>query len=63
MHTANASRRFRRRLPNAARRLWEQLGLEGSVTDQRVPGAAAWGGTPAGTRVRRGDALFPRLEE
>jgi methionyl-tRNA synthetase len=50
-------------MPGAARRLWEQLGMTGSVTDQRVPEAAAWGGTPAGARVRRGDALFPRLEE
>jgi methionyl-tRNA synthetase len=50
-------------MPSAARRLWEQLGLEGSVTDQRVPAAAAWDGTPPGTRVRRGDSLFPRLEE
>ena len=49
-------------MPRAAARLWTQLGLEGSPDDQRLPQAAHWGGLPAGTRTRRGEALFPRLE-
>jgi methionyl-tRNA synthetase len=49
-------------MPDAAARLWEQLGVPESLSDQRLPGAAQWGGLAPGTRVRRGDALFPRLE-
>jgi methionyl-tRNA synthetase len=47
-------------MPRAAARLWYQLGIEEPLEDQRLP--AAWGGLPPGTRVRRGEALFPRLE-
>jgi methionyl-tRNA synthetase len=49
-------------MPRAAARLWEQLGVEGPLEDQRLPAGAAWGGLPPGTRIRRGDPLFPRLE-
>jgi methionyl-tRNA synthetase len=49
-------------MPGAAARLWEQLGVGGSVDQQRLPEAAGWGGLPPGTPVRRGQALFPRLE-
>jgi methionyl-tRNA synthetase len=41
-------------IPNAAAELWSRLGFEGApVLDSR---------SPAGNRVRPGDALFPRLE-
>jgi methionyl-tRNA synthetase len=49
-------------MPSAAERLWAQLGLGGSPAEARLPEAARWGGLPPGTRVRRGDALFPRLD-
>jgi methionyl-tRNA synthetase len=49
-------------MPSAARRLWAQLGLEGSPADVRLADAARWGGLRPGTRVRRGEALFPRLD-
>jgi methionyl-tRNA synthetase len=49
-------------MPSAAGRLWSQLGLTEPLADQRVPGAAAWGGLPPGTRTTKGDALFPRLD-
>jgi methionyl-tRNA synthetase len=49
-------------MPEAASRLWEQLGVPDPLGDQRVPDAARWGLTEPGTRIRRGDALFPRLE-
>jgi methionyl-tRNA synthetase len=49
-------------MPRAAARLWEQLGVEGPLEDQRLPAGAAWGGLSPGTRIRRGDPLFPRLE-
>jgi len=50
-------------IPGASARLWEQLGQAGSVAAQRVPEAAAWGRLEPGTKTRRGDPLFPRLEE
>jgi methionyl-tRNA synthetase len=49
-------------MPRAAVRLWEQLGMEGAPDELRLPAAAAWGAIPVGTRVRRGEGLFPRLE-
>jgi methionyl-tRNA synthetase len=50
-------------MPGAAARLWDQLGMSGSVEAQRLPDAAGWGGLHPGTRVSRGEALFPRLED
>lgn len=49
-------------IPAAASRMWSQLGLPGDVPAQRIPAALAWGGFPEGTRVTKGDPLFPRLE-
>ena len=49
-------------IPTAAARMWEQLGLPDSVDAQHLPAALEWGGFPEGTRVSKGDPLFPRLE-
>jgi methionyl-tRNA synthetase len=49
-------------MPKAARILWDDLGVAGHLSEQRVPAALAWGGLQPGTRTRRGEALFPRLE-
>jgi len=48
-------------VPATAQRIWERLGLSGSVTDQRVPADVAWGGYPGGLTVTKGDPLFPRI--
>ncbi|MBP1632330.1 MAG: metG [Acidobacteria bacterium] len=48
-------------VPGAAAEIWRRLGLPGSPEDQRLPGAAAWGGYPGGLPVTRGAPLFPRL--
>ncbi|MDQ4006402.1 MAG: methionine--tRNA ligase, partial [Actinomycetota bacterium] len=50
-------------MPRAAERLWAQLGIDGPLPDQRFPQAAEWGGLQPGTRVTKGESLFPRLEE
>jgi methionyl-tRNA synthetase len=47
-------------VPTACERIWERLGLPGSVHDQRLPAAAAWGGYPGGLAVEKGEGLFPR---
>jgi methionyl-tRNA synthetase len=47
-------------VPGSAQAVWERIGLDGQVTDQRLPEAAAWGGYPGGRTVTKGDPLFPR---
>ena len=50
-------------MPGAMERLWEQLGIEGHLSAQRLPDAAGWGRLEPGTGIRRGEPLFPRLDE
>ena len=47
-------------LPNTSQTVWERIGLDGLVTDERLPAAAAWGRYPGGLTVTKGDSLFPR---
>jgi methionyl-tRNA synthetase len=49
-------------IPRAAAELWARLGLDGTPADQRLPDAAVWGRGPAGTRLEKGQPLFPRIE-
>ncbi|HOX46295.1 MAG TPA: methionine--tRNA ligase [Myxococcota bacterium] len=49
-------------MPGAARGILEQLGLGSGDEALRRERVAAWGGLPAGTRVRKGAPLFPRIE-
>ena len=49
-------------MPQTAQLVWERIGLSGSVLDQRLPQAGAWGGYPGGTAVARGEPLFPRRQ-
>jgi methionyl-tRNA synthetase len=49
-------------IPNASGELWQRLGLPGAPADQRLPEAAAWGLLPAGSRLDKGEPLFPRHE-
>jgi methionyl-tRNA synthetase len=49
-------------IPRACRELWRRLGLPGQPEDQRLPDAVAWGLGPIGTRLDKGEPLFPRLE-
>ena len=48
-------------IPHASQQIWRRIGLSGSVLDQRLPQAAAWGGYPGGLAVEKGAPLFPRL--
>jgi methionyl-tRNA synthetase len=50
-------------MPDAAQRLWTQLGIDERLEDQRLPDASRWGQLPSGTKTKRGDALFPRLDD
>jgi methionyl-tRNA synthetase len=48
-------------MPVAAGRLWEQLGIDEPLESVEAP-ALGFGGLAPGTKVRRGEPLFPRLE-
>jgi len=50
-------------LVTATTRAWEQLGIPAPLAAQRLPDASRWGGLPAGTRVRPGTPIFPRIEQ
>ncbi|MDK2895101.1 MAG: methionyl-tRNA synthetase [Moorella sp. (in: firmicutes)] len=49
-------------MPGVPARVWEQLGLAHVPAAHTWESLATWGGIPAGTRVKRGPALFPRIE-
>lgn len=49
-------------MPTLPARIWEQIGLSGVEISTIWDSAKAWGGYPAGTKVRRGLSLFPRIE-
>ncbi|HEV2388476.1 MAG TPA: methionine--tRNA ligase [Candidatus Acidoferrales bacterium] len=49
-------------LPEAAAKIWRQLGQEGSPENCRID-LLAWGGLRPGTRVARAEAVFPRLDK
>jgi methionyl-tRNA synthetase len=48
-------------MPSTCAHVWERIGLSGAPDEQRLPGAAAWGGYPGGLPVIKGDPLFPRM--
>jgi methionyl-tRNA synthetase len=47
--------------PKTAQNLWEQLGLEGNVTDVRLQ-ELRWSRDLVGKKIRGGTSLFPRLD-
>ncbi len=49
-------------MPMLPSRVWSQLGIEGRPEIQTWE-SLAWGRLPAGTVVKRGPALFPRIEK
>ncbi|MBK9180526.1 MAG: methionine--tRNA ligase [Acidimicrobiales bacterium] len=50
-------------IPASAAEVWRRIGLPGGPGEQRLPGAAAWGGYPGGLPVEKGAPLFPRITE
>ena len=49
-------------MPASSKRLWEQLGCEGKVEDQRLD-QLAWAALASGTKVGKPEAIFPRLDK
>lgn len=49
-------------MPKLPERIWEQTGLAINEAVTTWESIQNWGGYPAGTRVQKGTALFPRIE-
>jgi len=48
-------------MPAAAEQIWQQLGFDSDVAATRLD-SLCWGQLSTGQRIRRADAVFPRLE-
>ena len=48
-------------VPQTAQTVWERIGFDTDISEQRLPGDAAWGSYPGGLTVTKGDPLFPRI--
>ena len=48
-------------MPETSERIFVQLGVEKAELTQSLKDAQKWGGLKPGTKIKRGDALFPRL--
>ncbi|MBN2248208.1 MAG: methionine--tRNA ligase [Coriobacteriia bacterium] len=48
-------------MPNTSAEVWRRLGLGDIVAVTDVLAAAEWGGLPEGSRVTKGESLFPRI--
>src|SRR5512143_3374795 len=50
-------------MPSTSQRIWDTLGLERQVASCRLRDEQVWGKTGAGTAVKAGAQLFPRIEK
>jgi methionyl-tRNA synthetase len=48
-------------IPDASQKLWEQLGQTGRVSEQKLY-LLNWGDLPTGVKVKKGEAIFPRVD-
>ncbi len=49
-------------MPRTPGRIFEQLGVEAGSLETKWESTASWGGYKAGTKVVKGDTLFPRID-
>ncbi len=56
-------------MPRTAQKMWEQLGLDGKIEEsidikelKEKKNVSSWRKFPAGTKVAKGDPLFPRIK-
>ncbi len=48
-------------LPHATQKIWQQMGLGGAVTNQRID-QVRWGDLKSGTKIGRVEPIFPRVD-
>jgi methionyl-tRNA synthetase len=49
-------------MPDTADTIWKQLGLDLDIASINIEEAGKWGGIKPGTKVNKGDPLFPRID-
>lgn len=49
-------------MPLSCEKMWEALGGEGAIKDQKIKAIKEWGTIQAGTRLKKIPALFPRIQ-
>ncbi|MBL7032429.1 MAG: methionine--tRNA ligase [Nitrospira sp.] len=49
-------------MPDTANNIWKQLGLETDISSINIDESVKWGGLKPVTKVRKGEALFPRID-
>ncbi|GBE03143.1 methionine--tRNA ligase [bacterium BMS3Abin09] len=49
-------------MPDTAGNIWKQLGLDTDINSIKIDETSNWGGLKPGTRVQKGEALFPRID-
>ena len=50
-------------MPATCETLWAALGMQSSIAEQKISDVATWAQIPTGSRVTKGEVLFPRLED
>jgi len=50
-------------MPAAAEKMWEQLNVEEKLSEINLDNGTRWGRLKPGTTIRKGTALFPRIEK
>jgi methionyl-tRNA synthetase len=49
-------------MPSTARKIWEQIGVPDGIPESGLSTEAVWGKIQPGAKIRKGTALFPRIE-
>jgi methionyl-tRNA synthetase len=49
-------------IPSAAEEMWRQLNVSGELSKINFESEGKWGLLKSGTKIKRGRALFPRIE-
>jgi methionyl-tRNA synthetase len=49
-------------MPDTAEKIWDQLNLRGSVSSSNLADEVQWGKTEYGIKIKKGPALFPRID-
>ncbi|MCF8720367.1 methionine--tRNA ligase [Nitrospina gracilis] len=50
-------------MPDTAKKMMTQLGIETSIEEQGLNSIRTWGWFPAGTEIKQGEQIFPRIED
>jgi methionyl-tRNA synthetase len=49
-------------MPDTANRIWKQLGIEDAIGEYRIEDILKWAGLRPGTRIKKTEQLFPRID-